>query len=761
MPRALLLICCFAGFTAGKPVPGSCAAADQPSPELTAVSVGLDGSTRAGEWTPVRVAVSGVIPADATVEVVTPDPQGHPVSVSTAAVPAAQLLIQPGRTETTIEVRLISGDRILDTQRLSTRQDENGERDFVVLRHAVPRWIVAGKLPVIDEMSRAGNSDSLLSGVHITRLPTDRFPTEPLIFSGYDTVFLSGEFDLSPAQAGSLDAWVKRGGQLVCFLGAEERVRRFQSSPLADWFELEIQTKRVSDLSGVEAFVQSELDDVESEPLLIGARRVAVASIRTPGSVTLDRGGLSGSVLTETARGFGRVTFAGFDMDRRPLSLWGDRGSGIFLCTLAGVFTENDSPVRQSGRISRSGITELATQFREAVEYLPDTNERSTLSVLGLILLYLLIVGPADYLLVHRVLNRPQLTWVTFPVIVVAGSLLARSAAQSANGDELQVTQLDVVDIDTTSGFYRENAWCSIYSPENARYRVAVRSAGMLLNPDSPAKPDAVAGDDTLATSSRLGWFGMPEENYGGMYRGGGLELGKPAYTFGQNGHGIDDLPIPVWSNRSLRAETCGTLTAELLEARLKQSRTGGQLSSDSRLSHRLPAPLEDWLIVYGNRAYFSRDLDSGNASIRPGEVWTPLDGSVTSRDVAGYLNGIVFTRIRDWHVDKSDRISTTLTEYDSQSRDTNSILSMISLHELSGGAGYTGLKNHALRRMELSRHISLNQALLIGRVSVPATVLEIDGDVVQPVRHDVFVRVLLPVETTRISSILPDMKED
>jgi len=761
MARVLLVLCLLVGLTAGNPAAGFCADNDHAPPQFTAVFVGLDGSARVGEWTPVRVTVAGRIPENATLEVVTPDPQGNPVSVSTNAAPAARLFIQPGRTETTIEFRLISAGRVLATKRISTRPDEHGERDFVVLRHAVPRWVVAGNLPVVDEMSQAGNAESLLSDVHITRLPTDRFPADPLTFAGYDTVFLAGEFDLRPVQARSLDTWVKRGGQLVCFFGAEDRVEKFQSSLLADWFEIDIQTKRVSDLSGIEGFVQDELNDVDSEPLLIGARRVAVASVRLPGSVTLDRGGLSGSVLTEVARGFGRVTFAGFDMDRRPISLWGDRGSGKFLRTLAGVIFEGESTTRRTGRVSRSGITDLATQFREAVEFLPDTGERSTLSVLGLVLLYLLIIGPVDYVLVHRVLNRPQLTWVTFPAIVVAGALLARMAAQSANGTELRVTQLDVVDIDATTGFFREHAWFSIYSPENARYRVAVGSTGMLLSGAVESGKTEFTELEQSRQSSKLGWFGMPEENYGGMYRGGGLELGKPGYAFNQDGHGIDNLPIAVWSNRSLQAETLGRVSGKLLDIRLKQSGTGGQLSPESQFSHSLSGPIHDWLVVYGNRAYFPKDLQSDNASIRPGEVWTPRDDAVTSRDVAGYLNGIVFTRVTDPHTDLSERISTTITDYDSQSRNINSLLSMVSLHELSGGYGYTGLKNFALRRMELSRHISLNQALLIGRISSPVSTLELDGEMVVPARHDVFVRILLPVEMTRFSSVLPNLEDD
>lgn len=730
-----------------------------PDPAVYAV-VGLDGSARVGEWTPITVGYHTAL-ADskgATIEVVTADPQGYPVTASKPADEETPVFVQFGRLETSLEVRLVDKDgNVLATDRFTTAPNENGEPDFVVQRYSVPRWLVVGKLPAVDEVSKAESSDSPLARVHITRRPAENIPSDPLALASYDAILLSGAFGLTPEQAQAIDTWVKRGGQLVCFFGDKDRVNSFQASPLHDWFQgIEIQPKRVSDLSGVEAFVQAGLDDGESAPLFIGARRVAVASVNLQGSVALDRGGLSGSVLTETAHGFGRVTFAGFDMDRRPLSLWGEKGSGQFLLKLTGAVENVEQSSRRSSRVSRSGVTDLATQFREANEYLPGQGDRSTLFVLGLVLLYLVIVGPADYFLVHRVLKKPQLTWLTFPAIVVVGALLARSAAQSANGTELRVTVADMVDIDATnpeSSFVRESAWCSIFSPENQRYRVTLHSTGEVLKAEDAELPASV--------KFKLGWFGMPEENYGGMYRAAGLELGNPGYTLSETGNGVDNLPIPVWSNRSLRAETVRRVERQFVVSDLKRSGTGGQLSSDSQFTHNLPVAIEDWLIVYGSRAYFPRDRNAENSPIRPGEIWSPLNKTGTSQDLASYLNGTNYRQIEDkTSTLRHTRVQTTLTDYDPQDRNLPGVLTMISFHKRSGGSGYTGLKNAAFRQMELSQHLLLNRAVLIGRVRLPGSRLEVDGKPVEAERHDSLVRILMSVQPTERSSVLPKLED-
>src|SRR5207244_11612599 len=63
------------------------------------------------------------------------------------------------------------------------------------------------------------------------------------------------------------------------------------------------------------------------------------------------------------------------------------------------------------------------------------------------IFLYILLIGPGDYLFLKRVLKRMELTWITFPIIVVTVSLLAYYAAYLVKGKELRVNKVDIVDV--------------------------------------------------------------------------------------------------------------------------------------------------------------------------------------------------------------------------------------------------------------------------------------------------------------------------
>ena len=245
------------------------------------------------------------------------------------------------------------------------------------------------------------------------------------------------------------------------------------------------------------------------------------------------------------------------------------------------------------------------------------------------------------------------------------------------------------------------------------------------------------------------------------MYRSAGLELGNPGYQLSKSGNGVDNLPIPVWSNRSLRAETFRNVKRQFVVSDLKRSRTGGQLSSDSQFTHNLPVPIEDWLIVYGSRAYFPRDRNSENSPIRPREIWKPATQTCTSQDLASYLNGTSYRQVEEKTSTMThSRVQTTLTDYDPQDRNLAGVLTMISFHKRSGGWGYTGLKNAVLRQMELSQHLLLNRAVLIGRVRLPGSKLEVDGKPVEAERHDSLVRILMPVQATERSSILPKLED-
>ena len=84
-----------------------------------------------------------------------------------------------------------------------------------------------------------------------------------------------------------------------------------------------------------------------------------------------------------------------------------------------------------------------------------------------LAIVYLLLLGPLDYLLVNRWLRRPLVAWITFPLIVLAFS--ARGAGRWRNGARRPARasiRLELVDIDTIAGRARGTLWATLYSPQ-------------------------------------------------------------------------------------------------------------------------------------------------------------------------------------------------------------------------------------------------------------------------------------------------------
>src|SRR6056297_2461365 len=78
-----------------------------------------------------------------------------------------------------------------------------------------------------------------------------------------------------------------------------------------------------------------------------------------------------------------------------------------------------------------------------------------------LLILLIAAVGPLDYLLINRLLGRPLLGWLSFPLIAIALSALlviqaaprwptesASEASADLNATTLRANQLQILDID-------------------------------------------------------------------------------------------------------------------------------------------------------------------------------------------------------------------------------------------------------------------------------------------------------------------------
>jgi hypothetical protein len=622
---------------------------------------------------------------------------------------------------------------------------ENWDKPQTVVVSATDDDRMDGSQQSVITLSKVGGDDTASSGdlqriFVVTQddeigtvdqvLTASEFPSTWKHIASYQLIVLSGEFELSEEQAAALQSWTLRGGHLIVAIGS--RVDAFESSRLAKWLsKIEVsEAQRLTEVGAFEAFVSSNSR--------IPPSKCTGCLVHVQDSSILVRN-LDGNLAARTAMGLGRVTVCGIDFDKPPFSNW--RASPQLVFKLADFRSETETTSNQSKRFSRSGITELQSQLQTGLEAGDEQSGRSTLLILGLILLYLIVIGPGDYALVHRLFKSPSKTWYTFPGLVILIAFAANITANSRNGSDVSTRQIELIDIDTQSGFVREKTWFTVYSPTNRRYKISVDHAPSVL----PAK------DVTELQADGVRWVGLPESSFGGMYRQSGLELGKPSYLFATDYSFVADMPIPVASNRVLESEAVCQVTGKIVESTLKRA-ANGQLAYSSVLTHHLSVPIDNWLIVYGSRVYYydhlaatELKLPAEHSAIKP-EVELEIDGpTVESEQLSTFMTGTTRYRVEGKNPTDHEIIHEQ-TKYNPRSTEILPIIRMLSLHDETGGQEYTSLMNHSLAEFELSRSLSLDRAIIIGTINTPSTKLNINDSEVAPALRQSFVRIVIPV---------------
>ncbi|MEX0716579.1 MAG: DUF4350 domain-containing protein [Planctomycetaceae bacterium] len=700
-------------------------------------TVGIEGRYEVGRWTPVAVQVRVDRPQRVRLVVEATDPEG-----SVAAFPS-DIVALDGAGSHVLRGLFLQG-RLHQGRTWIGIEDEAGRRLFRgelgrdvrarMLAPLVPgtRMIATLGDPAGFDAPRERGPDASEARILVALEDPAALPIDFPGWEALDVVVLSGRFDLGPERDAALREWVRGGGHLVVAVGAN--VPAYRRSALAEWAPVSVADEpvRLRELSGLETFA-------DALARLTTPAGIATARIVEHEGTAVVRG-TQGPLLVRAAHGFGQVTFLAIDLADPAVAQW--QALPTLIRKLLGEPTSADgtSPTtRRGGRLGHSGIGDLATQLRASQEAFPAVDRFSLWGVMGLLLLYLLVIGPADYLLVNHVLKRPRATWLTFPLIVLGAAFVAVWGAAATNGDTLRTNRLDMLDLDVATGTIRGRSWTTILSPRTQRYEV-----------ESPALKFGVANQATRtleasgslpgnAVSPRLGWSGIPEAVAGGMYRTGGFEMVRPAYRFAPEARRVENLPIATWSTRTLAARWQEDGPA-LVESNLRDAGLG---DLEGALTHHLPGPIEHWLIAFGNRVYHSgsNSGDGGANALAPGAVWRPQGTDVASRELRGFLTATVAVR-----VEGRDSVSTRQSPYDPLERDPLAILRMLTFHAAAGGSDYTGLENQLLNDLELTDALDAGRAVLFGRLRVPAPPTRIGGKPVADETQTVVVRIVLPV---------------
>lgn len=715
-------------------LPSLLAAQESRAVSIDRVQVGLAGQYKLGRWTPVAVDVTTTkgINVNLSVEVI--DSDGHPVTVPFAELDLAPAekhrlygVFKSGRVGSPVVVRIHSDDIVIAERTLRPSAEADSELQ-PGLRQSVLFVAALGPVPGFEQLAAAG--EFTLPGSE-TRVPillkqlesSSSLPVDALGLDALDVLIISEGYDLSPEADRVVRDWVHAGGHLIVTTG--EHVEKYRNSPLAKWIPVTVSAQsQLRSLSGLESL------SGRSEALNLMGRSIPAAQLEPGPFATLAVAGVNNPLVVRAAYGFGKVTFVGIDLHQPPIVGWGP----LVDVSRRLMSTERKRQISthrtERGQLSHSGVSDLATQLRAAEDHFPKVKRSTSWTVMGLLALYLVLVGPLDYLVVNRLLGRPAWTWVTFPLLVVVAVGASSWAARTSNGNQQRTNQIQLLDFDEVSGIGRGRAWMSVYSPETRRY-------------DAKFEPQAIAMQNGgSAAGLRLSWDGAPEDGFGGLYRSGGVAIGRAPYHLATDSSAVPDLPVAIWSSKCLAARW-QLHDQDPVDSKLESTSAG---SLRGTFTHHLPGPLMDWFVAYRDRVYRPKAKgDAERPALPPNREFTLSAVTTDQRSLSGLLTGET-TVERANEKGRGKEYFVEQVQYDPLGREPLDLLRVLSFHDVVGGKRYTGLDNHALRDLDLSETLQLNRAVLFGVLEQPAGQLQLNGQPTEPELQRTVVRIVMPV---------------
>ncbi len=701
-------------------------ATDKVPPILGKPVIGWNGNYIVGRWTPVWVPLTVQDSESISMELTAVDPDGNRVSFISAPTDVkegTQLL------EGLIKVGRLDGEVAVGVSGATLRAIPD-KADWLKspLEPSTRLIVTVGEPRGFDFETKTTNPGP---GIRITTVKAAELPTNPLAYDGLTSLVLAGATELSEARSNAIRDWVASGGRLVISLPIDSATAR---RCLLDWSPIKVgeTPETVREFGSIEAYAARNIRVPQTSTLSIPSLKFEVGEILAASR--------SVPFLVRAPFGMGSVTVLALDLTTNPLSEW--KGLSAFCSRLSisdGRPDVSEKGINKGAQLSTTGITDLATQLHAGQENFEQIHRASPWFVMGCLLSLLVVIGPIDYLIVHRILRRPHLTWVTFPVFAAIGTLLASSFATASNQTSYRANQLNIVNVDVARSSAHGRHFVNLYSPTTSQTSINIQPVSLI--PGSSEKPTA-----------RVIWQGVPESTFGGMLRKTGLENGAH-YQQQPNGE-LTEVPLLQWSSKELIGESVQSVEG-LVDCNLKASPTG---SLSGTILHRFSSPIDDWMIVYQNRVYRhlkSRD-DAQPLPLPPKQVWRVEQPGVFQRELRPFLTGIL-TMATDRFGSRSSDVVRQKSNYDPLSRDPLELVRILTFHSELGGEHYTGLTNQLLDEEDCSHLLKLGRAILFGRLSQSLASVQHERQPLEPDRQTSFVRLILPV--AKSGEVMKDLK--
>jgi len=704
------------------------------APAIVDLRIGIRGVYKAGLWTEATVTLrAGNQPLVARLRLIVPDgdglpsrfstPEDKPLQLEAGQQQEVSLLVRIGRVLPTIVAELESDGKTIASRRFRAGRSEHfaqavegrpvvvvvGSEDPGIQQAALSLGLPAESRPVV----------ALIDHVSLI----EHLPTHQLGYEGISTLVLTTSVgglvrrlssDARRVQA--LEQWVAAGGKLVLVCGPRAESALTDDCPLRGLLPGRIEgAVELQSTAGLETFCRSSISIRQgAQVAAVQASRLAAAE----GAIVLREEDVP--LIVRRAIGLGQVLYLAVDLNQPPISTWHDRGRFVAALLEFPALPEQlgSGPVEL-----KLGYDDIAGQLRSALDRYQGVSAAPFSLVAGVLLVYVLLIGPADYFFLRRFVGRMEWTWLSFSLLVVVFCLFGWWLSGRLKGDRLRTQQVDLIDVDVQSGLARGTTWVNVFTPRGRTFDFTVQ----------PRLPDGRTPADAQVF---IAWLGLPGAALGGMQGAQLAAAAAPArpYDFSPGLDAIRGMPIPVAASKSLTARWIARTHAyPAIKLREEAQVVAGTIHNT------LAIPLRRCLLVVGRWVYELGDIEPGQTlTIGLESPRTELKTLLTGRRVALYEGGMKFFQ----HV----------TPYDAASTDVDYILRMMSFFEQGGGQQYTRLKNQYQNFVDVGHLLEAGRGILMG--FGPAQMQQVRSELLdagQPVAqaddpHTVLLRFVFPV---------------
>lgn len=449
-------------FFAGVTIPVKTAAGQTPKPEMN-VSPAFDGYFKYGEWLPIYVELENPgQDLEAEVQVRVPRSGGGvtfsaPVSLPAGAHKLVPLYILPNTYSHSLDVKLVQNGETLATQKAALNPIMNIE---------VLIGLVAsnqGALSLLKGIQYPNNGRP----VNVVNILPDQLPARLEGLRSFDVLVVNDTdtSQLTLEQTSALRGWLQNGGRLV--IGGGAGTARTLSGLPEDLLPVKIsgeQKAAARDVEDLSRFSKGQKIEAAGEFVL------AQAAV-TNGEILA--GDTDLPLVVEKPIGAGDIDFVALDLSSAPFEGWS--GTGKFWETL--LSTANNY---YNGPSDISIRSIQASNMANPLSMIPSMELPSIKWLTAILVLYILIVGPANYFVLKKK-NRLHWAWITIPGITILFSAAAFGSGYLMRGSNILIHKIGIMEIQP-EGSAHISSYMGLFSPSEKSYQVEV-SGDSLLSP--------------------------------------------------------------------------------------------------------------------------------------------------------------------------------------------------------------------------------------------------------------------------------------